>query len=138
MLYFSQDKLIRKIHLLLTCFLYNSYFRLNYFVKYIDIVTPLVFDYCGKGLQKKTVLFIDSYFFTKAAAHWLNCNQIMHVGAIQKQHFHCISSTTEPVLEKSGTYCIPCNSKSGVTVTFCSSANKNLGFLFVLQAKIKG
>ena len=91
-----------------------------------------------EGDYKKTVLFMDSYIFTKAAAHWLKCNQIMHVGVIQKQRFRCIASSMEPVLEKSGTYCIAHTSKSGETVAFCWSANKNLGKKFVLQAKKKG
>ena len=72
-----------------------------------------------EGDYKKTVLFMDSYIFTKAAAHWLKCNQIMHVGVIQKQRFRCIALSMEPVLEKSGTYCIVHNTKSGETVAFC-------------------
>ena len=87
--------------------------------------------------KKRYFLWIVS-FFTKAAAHWLKCNQIMHVGVIQKQRFRCIASSMEPVLEKSGTYCIAHNSKLGETVAFCLSANKNLGKKFVLQAKKRG
>ena len=105
-------------------------------MKYIDIVTPLGFHYIEDEYQKK-VLFMDS-FFTKAGLHWLKCKKIIHVGAIQKQHFHCISSSMKPLLEKSRTYCIPHNSKSGETVTFWSSGNKNLGKKCVLKAKNKG
>ena len=67
---------------------------------------------------------MDSYYLTKDASKWLKENNILYVGAIQKQRFNTICSVMEPELEKSGTTCILYNSKTGESVAYCWSANK--------------
>ena len=76
---------------------------------------------------KKTVLSMDSYYITKAAARWLKYNQIMYIGVIQKQRFNTIYLVMEPRLDKSGTSCIAHNSKTVESVAFSWSGNKKLG-----------
>ena len=73
MLYFSWDKLIRKIHLLLRCFIYISYFRLNYFMKCINIVK----DWCSTIMEgdykKRYFLWIGIFLWREM--HLAQCRK---------------------------------------------------------------
>jgi hypothetical protein len=100
-------------------------------MKCIEIIQDWGQIIIEKEFQKKTMLFIDSYYLTKDAGKWLKEHDIMYVGAMQKQRFKNICSVIEPTLEKSGTSEIAYNRSTGEPVAYCWSENKKLGKKFV-------
>ena len=70
---------------LIYTWMYISVLETQRSMKYIDIIKNWGKLILEKDDQIKTMLFLDSYYLTKAAAEWLKSENILYVGVIQKQ-----------------------------------------------------